>query len=69
METWQLLLGVAGVLVVFTAVAEVTNTSLSSPDGVLTLVGVLFFGALFFLMTRWGYRLGRKLEEDGGDEE
>lgn len=69
METWKLLIGLTGLLVVFTAVGEITNTSLSSPDGVLTLVGIIIFAVLFFVMSRFGYRIGQNYQEDVSDED
>lgn len=69
METWKALLGLTVVLVAVTAVAELTDTSLSSPGGVLLLVGALFFIILLYATTRYGYRIGREVGETMSEEE
>jgi mannose/fructose/N-acetylgalactosamine-specific phosphotransferase system component IID len=69
METWKVLLGLTVVFVVFTVLAEVTNTSLSSAEGALVFVGALFFSVLFYFTTRFGYRIGQRATEDMSDEE
>jgi mannose/fructose/N-acetylgalactosamine-specific phosphotransferase system component IID len=64
METWKLLFGFTVVLVMYAVVAEVINTSLSSLGGVLLFLAVVVFCVLFFLMSRFGYRMGQNLGED-----
>jgi len=62
------MLGLALVFVVFTIIAEVTNTSLSSTGGVLVFVGALFFSVLFYFTTRFGYRIGQRATEEASEE-
>ncbi|MFB6137997.1 MAG: hypothetical protein ABEJ42_06620 [Halobacteriaceae archaeon] len=57
METWKLLLGAAGVLVVFGAIVSVAAPDVSPP----VLVGALLLLAVGAALTVRSYRFGRQI--------
>ncbi len=69
METWKALLGLAGILVVFGVFASITDVELSSPAGIGLFLGAIIASILFYVISRYGYRLGKNIGENMQDEE
>lgn len=64
-----MLLGLAGILVVFGVFSSVVNVDLASPSGIGILLGAVVAAVLFFFVSRFGYRYGRDLGENMRDDE
>lgn len=69
METWKLLLGLAGVLIAFSILATAANVSLSSPWVIGLFVLAIVVSVLFYVVSRYGYQLGRQIGESMKEDE
>ncbi|MFW5917980.1 MAG: hypothetical protein ACOCR0_00710 [Haloferacaceae archaeon] len=69
METWKAMAWAAGVLGVFGIVVSTGDIPLTGPTALFVLVVVSVASVVFYVISRYGYRLGHSIGEKMSEDE
>lgn len=69
MDTWKAMLAATAVLVLFGVVVSVADLSIDGPSALAVLAVIAVFSVVFYVVSKRGYRFGRRLGESMRDDE